>query len=195
MLGQPVQLDVGVRITPGGFPAFATSRSGLLVFVAAQPSELVVVDRAGRARALATARRRFHCPRVSPDGRWIVVDVTEASSRDVWMLDRRDSSCSRFSFELGGHDPMWTPDGRQVVFAADVGGSPGIFMRNADGSGAAESILVVANQLTAHSPGGPNEVLAVLIGGSGQDIVRVPLTGERRVATPLLATPYAEAYR
>ena len=194
IVGQPEQLDAGVRITPGGFPAFATSRSGLLAFVGAQPSELVVVDRSGLARVLTSQRRRYHCPRVSPDGRWVAVDVTEASSRDVWLLDRRDSSFTRLSFEQRGHDPMWTPDGRQVVYAADVGGPPGIFMRNADGSGAAESVLVTTGQLSAHSPGASGEVLAVLIGGSGQDIVSVPLRGERREGTPLLAAPYLEAY-
>jgi Tol biopolymer transport system component len=192
--GQPVQLATGVRITPGGFPAFAASRSGVLVFIGAQPAELMLVDRAGRSRPLTAERRRFHSPRVSPDGRLIAVDVTEASTRDVWLLDRRDSTFTRFSFEHWGHDPMWTADGGSVVFAADVGGAAGVFRRNADGSGAADSVLVQGEQLTAHSPGAPGHVLAVRIGGSGQDIVSVPLAGERRTATPVLATPYVEAY-
>ncbi|OGU23976.1 MAG: hypothetical protein A3K13_05650 [Gemmatimonadetes bacterium RIFCSPLOWO2_12_FULL_68_9] len=194
IVGQAAQLDAGVRITPGGFPAFAASRSGLLAFVGAQPSELVVVDRSGQARVLTSQRRRYHSPRVSPDGRWVAADITEASTRDVWLLDRRDSSFTRLSFEQRGHDPMWTPDGRQVVYAADVGGPPGIFMRNADGSGAAESVLVISGQLSAHSAGANGEVLAVLIGGSGQDIMSVPLRGERRIASPVLAAPYLEAY-
>ena len=194
IVGVPVQIEAGVRITPGGFPAFASSRSGLLAFVGAQPSELVAVDRSGLARPLTGQRRRYHCPRVSPDGRWVAVDVTEASTRDVWLLDRRDTAFTRLSFEQRGHDPMWTRDGRQVVYAADVGGPPGIFMRNADGSGAAESVLVTTGQLSAHSVGAPGEVLAVLIGGSGQDILSVPLRGERREATPQVATPYLEGY-
>jgi serine/threonine-protein kinase len=192
--GQAVQLDVGVRITPGGTPAFAASRSGLMIFVGARPSELVVVDRMGRSRPLTLRRFRYHSPRVSPDGRWVAVDITEASTRNVWLLDRRDSSLSRFSFEHWGHDPMWAPDGRTVVFAADVGGSPGVFMRASDGSGAAESVLVVTDQLTAHTWGGPGHVLAVRIGGSGSDIVSVPLAGEQRVATPVLASPYTEQF-
>jgi len=53
---------------------------------------------------------------------------------------------------------------------------------------------VVQEQLTAHSPGQPGQVLAVRIGDGGQDIVSVPLTGEHRVATPVLAAPYLEAY-
>jgi eukaryotic-like serine/threonine-protein kinase len=195
ILGQPAQLDAGVRITPGGYPAFATSRTGLLAFVGAQPSELVLVDRSGQARVLSRQRRRYHSPRISPDGRWVAVDVTEASTRDVWLLDRRDSSFTRLSFETRGHDPMWTPDGRQVVYAADVGGPPGIFMRNADGSGAADSVLILpSGQLTAHTNGATGEVLAVLIGGSGQDILRVPLRGPQRTATPLLAAPYVEGW-
>jgi Tol biopolymer transport system component len=166
----------------------------MIAFVGAQPAELMLVDRQGRARPLTAERRRFHSPRVSPDGRYIVTDVTEAATRDVWMLDRRDSTMTRFSFEHWGHDPMWMPDGRSVVFAADVGGAPGIFRRNADGSGAAESVLVVAEQLTAHAPGAPGQVIAVRIGGGGNDIVTVPLTGERREATPLLNTPYSEGF-
>jgi serine/threonine-protein kinase len=192
--GQPVQLDVGVRITPGGVPAFAASRSGMIVLAGAQPSELVLVDRSGRARPLTARRSRYHSPRISPDGRLIAVDITESSTRNVWLLDRWDSSLTRFSFEHWGHDPMWMPDGRTIVFAADVGGSPGVFMRASDGSGAAESVLVVTDQLTAHTWGGPGQVLAVRIGGSGSDILRVPLTGERREATPLLVSPYTEQF-
>jgi serine/threonine-protein kinase len=194
IVGQPVQLDVGVRLTPGGTPAAAWSRSGMFVFIGFQPSELVVVDRTGRARPLTSRRYRYHSPRVSPDGRLIATDITEASTRNVWLFDRQDTSLTRFSFEHWGHDPMWLPDGRTVVFAADVGGSPGIFTRAADGSGAAESVLVVTDQLTAHSWGGPGRVIAVVIGGSGQDIVSVPLTGERRETTPVVATPYLEQF-
>ncbi|MGH7753227.1 MAG: TolB family protein, partial [Gemmatimonadales bacterium] len=133
-------------------------------------------------------------PRVSPDGRRVAVDITEAATRDIWLLERRDSSLTRLSFEPGGHDPMWTPDGRTVVFAANAGGSAGIYRRNADGSGAADSVLVVAEQLTAHTAGGPGRVLAVRIGSNGQDILSVPLAGERREATAVLAAPYVEAW-
>jgi Tol biopolymer transport system component len=194
--GAPVTIAQGVRVPVGGAPQFHLSPTGSLVYVPEFPFDLALVDRAGRWRAIADIKRRFHSPRFSPDGRHIAVDFSQQGSRDVWTLDLQQHTLSRLTFENDGHDPVWLPDGRRVAYLTARGGVIGIFLRNADGSGTAESLFVGRTNLTAgaFTPDG-NELIAVGAGRNGvdNDLVMLPLAGDR-TPRPLLATPFNEAW-
>jgi hypothetical protein len=58
-------------------------------------SMLVWVDRQGRATPTGIAERNFRQPRLSPDGHRLAVDISGASSRDIWIDDFRRGVLSR----------------------------------------------------------------------------------------------------
>jgi serine/threonine-protein kinase len=189
-----------VRVSAGGMTHVAFSRQGVLVYVPSLPSDLVMVDRSGRAQTLVGVQRRFHHPRVSPDGHRVLVDFVEQSARDVRVLDLRDQTLRRLTFETDGHDGSWLPAGDRILYASARSGTIGMLGRRADGSGSADSLLVVSGKtLTIHAvtPDGKQGigVSSQLAGATGanNDIVVVSLEGNRKV-TPLLAAPYSEGW-
>lgn len=195
LTGSPVPLAQGVRISVGGPPQFAASRSGDLVYVPEVPFELHLVTREGAAVAATSVARRFHSPRISPDGRRIAVDFTQQGSRDIWTLDLQQGTLSRLSFENDGHDPVWFPDSRRVAYASARGGTIGMFARRADGSGVAESLYVgrTAETVGAFTPDGRSAIVITTGNAGSFDLSLMPLTGELR-PEPVLATPFNEYY-
>jgi serine/threonine-protein kinase len=192
--GVQTTLASNVRVAPGAPPQVAVSSGRSLAYVPSLPFHLVRVDRNGRLETLTDEPRRYHSPRVSPDGRRIVADFAD-QVRDVWVLDLRDRTMTRVSFDNDGHDPIWAPDGASVVYASRRGSGVGIVRRRADGSGEAESLLVRGLQLTAHSISPDGRVaIAVALGPNGDfDLVTVPLVGQSRVE-PLLDTRFNEFF-
>ena len=70
--------------------------------------------------------KRVGPPQVSPDGRWIVVQVTEPSYdennqlSDLWLIDTsaRNSSRRLTSTRRPESGVIWSPDSRRIVFSA-----------------------------------------------------------------------------
>jgi serine/threonine-protein kinase len=196
VVGSILTLAPSVRVSVGGPAQLSVSRNASLVYMPALPFDLVETDRAGHAVPIAQIQRRFHSPRVSPDGRKVAVDFIEQGARDMWLLDLRDHTLSRLSFDHDGHDPTWMPDGREILYATARNGVIGVFRRAADGSGTADSVLVQEPGLSAHTvtPDGHVAIAVSTTGKSGSfDILTIPLTGERR-AEPLLSTPFNEGW-
>src|SRR5262249_39553794 len=95
-------------------------------------------------------------PAVSPDGKWVAVELTtyslddDSSTSDLWLL-ATDGSTQR---QLTGHKgknsgPAWSPDGKQIAFVSKrTGDVPQIHLISPDGG--------EARQLTRlpMSPGG-----------------------------------------
>ena len=74
--------------------------------------------------------KRVGPPQVSPDGRWIVVPVTEPSYddnnqlSDLWLIDTsaRNSSRRLTSTRRPESGVIWSPDSRRIVFSAQRDG-------------------------------------------------------------------------
>ncbi len=147
--GPAAPLVQRVAMRNGRLGIWAISRNGTLVHdVGAFSSTLESVDRAGVALPLFAEARGFRRPRVSPDGRRIVVEIGEGGTAgsgspvDLWMLDRSSGTMSRFTFGQASSDPLWSRDGKRVAYArAEASGaSSDIFWQSADGSGTAEPL-------------------------------------------------------
>ncbi len=192
--GAPVQIGEDVSLTGTGFAQFAVADNGTVVYVPQQPRELVLIDRTGRAIRATEARRNFHSPRVSPDGRRIAVDFSTTEGRDVWILDQGQGTMTRATFERDGHDPVWVPLGRDLAFASSRGVGIGIF-RTRPGATSRDSV-VTSTKLTytgAWLPDGRRIVTTAneMRTGSGSDIVMVDSTGALK---PFIVTPFNEGW-
>ena len=123
----------------GGATYFAVSRTGLLVYASTgDRHQLVWVDRKGMATPISADRLAFRHPRLSPDGRRIVVAINDETRRsDLWMYDAERGTKSRLTAERHNLRPVWTPDGARVTFT--WGG--GVQEVASDGGGAAATLL------------------------------------------------------
>jgi hypothetical protein len=136
LAGPVVPLGISAYQTRGSRPRFAQPAEAHLAYVPSQPLTLVEVTRQGQPATLLGLPRSYHNPRVSPDGRRIAFDFEE-NTRDVWFLDRADTTITRATFTNDGHDAEWLPDGSGILFAAARSGRIGVFRRllDADATG------------------------------------------------------------
>jgi serine/threonine-protein kinase len=191
--GEPVVLAQNVHIA-GSVPQFSISDNGTLAYVPARVAEMVLVSREGHVTPASDATRQFHSPRISPDGRRVVVDISDLGSRDVWVQDLEQGTLTRVSFEGDANDPVWMPDGRRVCYATARSGTRGVFCRDADGAGEADSIYVGDDEFTAGAwlPRGDS---LVLISQSTETLYNLwlhgPGGGEPR---PVLTSPFSEDF-
>lgn len=102
--------------------------------------------------------KRPGAPALSPDGRWIVVPVTEpsydenAKSGDLWLVPADGSAAPRqLTFSTGSEaNPAWSADSRRIAFSARRDGQeePQIYVLDIAGGGEAERVTDVATGAT-----------------------------------------------
>jgi eukaryotic-like serine/threonine-protein kinase len=191
--GVPVQIGENVSLTGSGIAQFAVAATGTLVYVPAQPRELVLLDRAGKMTQLSDARRNFHMPRFSPDGRSVAIDFPSADGRDVWTLDREAGVLSRVTSEHDAHDPMWTRGG-DLLYSSLKTGKLSVH-RTRPGSGVTTQVAADARlAFTGEFLPDGKTMLTVATDfrkGSGSDIVLLDSAGRM---TPVVAEPFNEGW-
>jgi eukaryotic-like serine/threonine-protein kinase len=158
-LGTPVPLVEGVM--DAGVAQYAISESGSLVYIrgAASPNRTLAIADAGATRILDVPPGLYSSPRVSPDGRRVVVQTTPpgatpitSPAATIWVYDLSGRTAIRqLTREGKNFQPIWTPDGTRVTFASDRDGPVSIYWQPADGSGPAER-LTTAAEGTQHFP-------------------------------------------
>jgi serine/threonine-protein kinase len=131
---------------------YGIANNGTLAYVAATPAggrrTLTWVDRDGREEPIAIEPSTYMYPRISPDGRRVVLDDRN-SNDDVWIWDFRGQTRTRITIGgSGGQYPAWTNDGARLA-RADTGGA--IVVVAANNTGTAQT-LVPAGTLLAGRP-------------------------------------------
>jgi eukaryotic-like serine/threonine-protein kinase len=99
----------------------------------------------GREEALQAPPSLYFFPKISPDGKKIVVTTAVGRDRDLWVLDLSQGTALRLtSYEGDENQPIWSPDGKRIAFsstasqeAMSMGGIAGIVWKAADGTGEA----------------------------------------------------------
>ena len=105
-------------------PALSASAAGPIVYRTGSlgvPRQFVWFDRSGNAveKIGEPDGTDPYGASLSPDGRYVAVTRTVNSSVDVWLLDTKRSTLSRFTSNPGPDNyPQWSPDGRRIVFAS-----------------------------------------------------------------------------
>ncbi len=146
LVGEPQALGVQMRggIGVSGQRSLAAAGNGVLIHRADRRgvTRLLLLDRAGRE--LTTISRNdesWHFnPRLSPDGRRLVVDQYEAGSTaagDIWIHELERGVSSRLTFSAGeDFTGRWSPDGRQIAFTSlRADSASGIYLIDADRPG------------------------------------------------------------
>jgi serine/threonine-protein kinase len=131
----PVRVMSNVPVDFMGVPLAAVSSSAFISPpVGAGSSRLVWVSRQGVQEPAVDKTERHQMPRLSPDGRRIVVQATGQIL--IYDLERGTASRVTSGDTLGNSFPVWTADGRRVVFRTMAG----LCIVNADGGGSAQAI-------------------------------------------------------
>jgi Tol biopolymer transport system component len=127
--------------------AFSVSRTGHVISsssMGSSLSQLTWYDRSGKQLGTVGERATQSNPVLSPRGDAVALDITDAATRntDVWVLNLRSGSASRFSF---GPDeettPTWSPDGSEVIFRTSVLDAR-MLVREVSGAAPSRSVVV-----------------------------------------------------
>jgi dipeptidyl aminopeptidase/acylaminoacyl peptidase len=143
--------------------------------------QLVLVDRTGTMNTLGRVPPTTFAPRISPNGREVVLDAEGA----IWIA-ALDALSSPRRIATGAF-PMWSGDGSRVLFIVGGGETQQMFWQAADGSGQPE--LLVSDARAPESWSTTAEVMTyiVLKGGTNYDVWAYSLRD--RMTRPIAAKP------
>jgi hypothetical protein len=136
----PAGDNVGKRVRHRSWAAVAET---LVYWPGVRSTRAVLwVDPNGREEPVALPPAEYQSPRLSPDGRRLLVvrGVVSSEFGDVWLHDLATGANVRLTHENRSSAAAWTPDGAQIVVAMRDGGGGGLYRVRADGSGEAERV-------------------------------------------------------
>ncbi len=179
----------------GGFQ-YAMSGTGSLAYLpggSLASERLVWVNRNGTEQALAAPAHAYIYPRISPDGRQVVVSIAEEENQE-WLYDLSRDTLSRLTF--GGnlnYNSAWTPDGKRIAFMSNREGPQNIFWQLGDSSGGLERLTTseYTQVPRSFSPDGQLLAFVEITPTTGYDIWVLRLSD--RKAEPFLRTPFNES--
>ena len=119
-------------IDPNGWLFYAESPAAT-----AGTTALLLVDRMGRPTRLTDTGRELQLPRLSPDGRRVLVTIDDGDKSDVWVLELERGTLTRLTFDSNNAAGVWSRVGDRVIFSSDRDGVFNLYEKAADGSDAA----------------------------------------------------------
>ena len=173
-----------------GSAQFAVSSAGTMAYVHGrnifEARPLAWMDRSGRQDVVRAQPAEWLNPEVSPDGRYIAMDIRIDGHRDIWVYDWARGALARLTTEPTNEEfPVWTPDGTRIVYrvftsSTDPGGSSLVWKR-ADGTGAAQVLLRGPGILRPGSWHPTKPLLAYTAATPGReddDVMILPIEGD-----------------
>ena len=109
----------------GDGPVWSASANGLVAFRHKRPnrSELTWFDREGTRLGTLLEPGTLSHPRISPDQKSIAFVRTHGADSDIWLLDTRSRSLTRFTSDAGADGyPVWSHDGNRLTYSSTRGG-------------------------------------------------------------------------
>jgi serine/threonine protein kinase len=196
--GSPFPVLEGVK-TEFSEAHFDISQNGTLVYVPGQvllePFEVAWVDLEGKTESLPLPPGNYIMPRLSPDGRQLVVTKIEERANQ-WICDLERGTMRRLTDEEGDEFwSIWAPDSKRIVFNSNRHGGPSLnlYIKRADGSGPEERLAESEfSQIPqTFSPDGKSVIYHIMNPTNGLDIWTIPLEGER-TPEPLINSKFNE---
>jgi serine/threonine-protein kinase len=194
----PVAVVEGIlNAVDSGRTAYTVSSNGALVYAPGGSSvalrQLVWVTRSGAAEPLNVPPKPYLYPRISPDGRHVVVEV-DTGSPQLWVLDLARGSLTRRPLMWDAEEPSWTPRGDRLTFgwssySAEGASRASIYSQPLDGSSPPEHLL--PPPLSGFTPYGWSPDARYFLYGvlrAQSDIWLASGPQGNRVASPLIAS-------
>lgn len=94
------------------------------------PLDFALMDRKGNVEVLGPAPVGSYAPRVSPDGKQLVVDAQGG----VWIAELANIAAIRVLVPGQAQWPFWSVDGKSVVYTGDSDGQQAVFRQALAGS-------------------------------------------------------------
>jgi Tol biopolymer transport system component len=203
-VGEPV--SIGIEIPTGssvsGLRSISASRDGTLAYRAdpSSATDLVWVDREGHDLGrLGEAGSWRLAPRISPDGRRIIVGtygVGSVNAGNLWILDAKRGVGAPLTFDAADDAiAIWSPDGRRVAFgSAKSRDTFGLYLLSVDAPQDAKELVASGAGYLAPdcwTPDGAQVLYEHRGTATGSDILIVGVDGGGE-PQPWLATPFNE---
>jgi len=201
LTGQPtLVVENLIYNAANGRAAFSESTNGILAYRTGSNIRSLVLtwyDRTGKVLGTIGDAAEYSTPRVSPDGRRLVLSRRDATGHtDLWIFDLDRGVPTRFTSDPADDAyPVWSPDGAQVFFASTRKGTNDLYVRQAGGAGPEELLYASPENKTPTgvSPDGGLLLFNRGMPGMGSDIWALPLKGDRK-PFPVVATTFNEGY-
>ena len=196
LTGEPVTVADGVGVDAYNLSAVSVAASGLVAYRMGTGGQrqLTWFDRVGTAQGtIGDPDATLSNPRVSPDGRRVVVERRAQGNTDLWLLD--GTRTSRFTFDAASETrPVWSPDGTRLVFTSRRTGVGDLYQKLASGAGSEERIVASDQSKVPSSWSADGRFLIYysLDPRAEADLWVVPMLGERAPSV-FLKTPFGEA--
>ena len=117
-VGDPVVVLDSVAMKNGLVAELALSRNGTLAyFPGTLGTQLLLVDRRGVTRMILPEVRSYNGPRISPDGRRVLLAIGQPPyTSDIWIYDTLSTTLTRLTTDGRSSAPEWSSDGRRVAW-------------------------------------------------------------------------------
>ncbi len=197
IVGSPQKMIEGVWA--GGFfhsTLFSASENGVLAYAPAgaqsEGRSLSWVDRDGRETPITREQRAYATPRLSPDGKSILVRIAEDTT-DIWSYEIERGALTRLTSDGYEDGPLWTADGKAFIYPSNKSGVQALYRQPVAGNG--EAVRMGPGGRTEFpetlSKDGKTIVVTEMNPRTGLDLFLIPLDADAR-RTPLLVTDSSE---
>jgi hypothetical protein len=194
LTGPHVEIAKNISVSGIGFAQYGVSDNGNIAYVPGFNNDLVRVSRTGEMRVWLSDLRRYHSPRISPDGRRVAYDDVTPDGRDVWIFTEATKDVTRATFHLDGHDVAWSPDGRGLFYLAGNGGKLDIFRTQLGSTTAPKPLGIRAELSYTGTPLGGGGFLTTVPGASGRGLDVVRVSADSATIDTILATTADESF-
>jgi len=198
LVGDPVTVTDSVildnRVVNGAVSVAAT---GLMAYRTggAGGRQLTWIDPAGNARGtVGDPDATLMGPRVSPDGRRVVVARTVEGNQEIWLLD--GARATRITFDAAADRyPVWSPDSAGIALYSNRTGVGQLYLKRANGASIEDRLLTseLPNVPYSWSADGRFLLYHSVDPQTTNDLWVMPMRGDRKPSV-FLKTPFREVW-